>query len=89
MSNFALIPFCCCLLVLAVKCDNIPDQDYGYVEVRPNAHMFWWLYGCSERLAPALPSGVYALIVVLLGICFSVAEALRESWLPTLVVGVS
>ena len=48
-----------------------------------------WLYGRSERLAPALPSGVYALIVVLLGICFSVAEALRESWLTKLVVGVS
>jgi len=24
---------------------SIPDQDWGYVDVRPQAHMFWWLYG--------------------------------------------
>lgn len=25
----------------------IPDQDWGYVDVRTGAHMFWWLYGSS------------------------------------------
>ncbi|XP_033108028.1 retinoid-inducible serine carboxypeptidase-like isoform X2 [Anneissia japonica] len=24
--------------------DDEPDQDWGYVNVRPDAHMFWWLY---------------------------------------------
>lgn len=27
---------------------GIPDQDYGYVTVRSDAHMFWWLYGCTS-----------------------------------------
>ena len=26
----------------------IPDQDWGYVDVRTSAHMFWWLYGCTD-----------------------------------------
>lgn len=24
---------------------GIPDEDWGYVEVRPGCHLFWWLYG--------------------------------------------
>lgn len=24
---------------------QIPDNVSGYVDVRPSAHMFWWLYG--------------------------------------------
>ncbi|XP_003384527.1 PREDICTED: retinoid-inducible serine carboxypeptidase-like [Amphimedon queenslandica] len=27
----------------------IPDEDWAYVDVRPGAHMFWWLYGCSTE----------------------------------------
>lgn len=26
----------------------IPDEDWGYVDVRTSAHMFWWLYGCTD-----------------------------------------
>lgn len=26
---------------------KIPDQDWGYVDVRAQAHMFWWLYGAN------------------------------------------
>ena len=27
---------------------SIPDERWNYVTVRPNAHMFWWLYGAQE-----------------------------------------
>lgn len=27
---------------------SIPDEDWGYVDVRKGAHMFWWLYGATE-----------------------------------------
>ena len=34
--------------------EEIPDEKWGYVTVRPHAHMFWWLYGgqttAKERL---------------------------------------
>lgn len=30
------------LVLSCVKCD--PKEDWGYVDVRPGAHMFWWLY---------------------------------------------
>ncbi|XP_064406187.1 retinoid-inducible serine carboxypeptidase-like isoform X3 [Halichondria panicea] len=26
----------------------IPDEDWGFVDVRTSAHMFWWLYGCTD-----------------------------------------
>ena len=26
---------------------SIPDEAWGYVTVRPDAHMFWWLYGST------------------------------------------
>lgn len=26
---------------------QIPDQAWDYVTVRPEAHMFWWLYGST------------------------------------------
>ncbi|KAF2898897.1 hypothetical protein ILUMI_07280 [Ignelater luminosus] len=26
------------------------EQDYGYVEVRPQAHMFWWLYETTANV---------------------------------------
>lgn len=32
----------------AVKSESpIPDEAWDYVEVRPNAFMFWWLYGAQ------------------------------------------
>lgn len=30
----------------------IPDEDWGYVDVRPGAHMFWWLYGSTSTTSP-------------------------------------
>ncbi|PFX24817.1 Retinoid-inducible serine carboxypeptidase [Stylophora pistillata] len=27
----------------------IPDEAWDYVEVRPNAHMFWWFYGAQVK----------------------------------------
>ena len=26
----------------------IPDEKWGYINLRPNAYMFWWLYGASS-----------------------------------------
>ena len=26
---------------------QVPDEKWGYVTVRPDAHMFWWLYGST------------------------------------------
>ena len=40
-----------CLVLYLTVCTRasvIPDQAWGYVTVRPEAHMFWWLYGCSN-----------------------------------------
>ncbi len=28
--------------------NKIPDQTWAYVNVRPDAYMFWWLYGCNN-----------------------------------------
>ena len=38
------------LLVCSVqsKAPVIPDEDWGFVDVRTSAHMFWWLYGCTD-----------------------------------------
>lgn len=33
----------------------IPDEDWGYVDVRPDAHMFWWLYGAQTTQRDSLP----------------------------------
>ena len=30
------------------KVKGIPDEKWGYVNVRENAHMFWWLYGAQD-----------------------------------------
>ena len=27
---------------------TIPAEVWAYVNVRPNAYMFWWLYGCNN-----------------------------------------
>lgn len=31
--------------VSMIHAQVIPDEDWGYVTVRKDAHMFWWLYG--------------------------------------------
>ena len=36
------------LMLISVTADTIPDEDWGYVDVRPSAHMFWWFYGCTD-----------------------------------------
>jgi serine carboxypeptidase 1 len=33
----------------------IPDEDWGYVDVRSGAHMFWWLYGCTDESRDSKP----------------------------------
>ena len=33
---------------------EIPDEKWGYVTVRPHAHMFWWLYGGQTTLEERL-----------------------------------
>ena len=38
-----------CRISNAAPLVAIPDQDWGYVEVRPGAHMFWWLYGSTHK----------------------------------------
>ena len=43
----------------AVKPLAIPDEEWGYVNVRKNAYTFWWLYGAqtsdpSQRLSKPL-----------------------------------
>ena len=35
--------------------DGIPDEKWGYVTVRENAHMFWWLYGAQSKERNQLP----------------------------------
>eukprot|EP01123_Difflugia_compressa_P004776 TRINITY_DN16288_c0_g1_i1.p1 TRINITY_DN16288_c0_g1~~TRINITY_DN16288_c0_g1_i1.p1 ORF type:complete len:425 (-),score=71.35 TRINITY_DN16288_c0_g1_i1:18-1292(-) len=46
--------FVIALLVLVyfncVLCSVVPDEDWGYVTVRDNANLFWWLYGRSDSL---------------------------------------
>ena len=44
----------------------IPDQDWGYVDVRPGAHMFWWLYGSTNAASP-LPREQQPIILWLQG----------------------
>ena len=35
--------------------DGISDEKWGYVTVRENAHMFWWLYGAQSKERNQLP----------------------------------
>ncbi|XP_002737769.1 retinoid-inducible serine carboxypeptidase-like [Saccoglossus kowalevskii] len=34
---------------------NKKEQDWGYVDVRPQAHMFWWLYKSSKQPSLSQP----------------------------------
>ena len=38
---------CFLSLLVAFAAAAIPDEDWGYVDVRPGAHSFWWLYGAN------------------------------------------
>ena len=44
----------------------VPDQDWGYVDVRAGAHMFWWLYGSTNAASP-LPREQQPIILWLQG----------------------
>ena len=37
----------------ASSAQPIPDESWGYVQVRPGAHSFWWLYGANTTGARA------------------------------------
>ena len=46
------------LLILPVQTygqSSIPNETWNYVEVRTNAHMFWWLYGAQSQQRDKLP----------------------------------
>ena len=34
---------------------QIPNETWGYVTVRPEAHMFWWLYGSTAENRDSRP----------------------------------
>ena len=34
----------------------VPDESWGYVDVRPGAHSFWWLYGANVTDPATRPS---------------------------------
>lgn len=41
------------VFLLPMSCvGQIPDNVSGYVDVRPSAHMFWWLYGSTHPTIP-------------------------------------
>eukprot|EP01126_Amoeba_proteus_P025549 TRINITY_DN2545_c0_g1_i3.p1 TRINITY_DN2545_c0_g1~~TRINITY_DN2545_c0_g1_i3.p1 ORF type:complete len:386 (-),score=73.02 TRINITY_DN2545_c0_g1_i3:115-1272(-) len=37
------------ILSLLTIVNSLPEEDFGYVTVRPHAHMFWWLYGKADN----------------------------------------
>ena len=48
ISMFVLVAFQ--LSIQVAKSEPlIQDEGWGYVEVRPNAHMFWWFYGAQVK----------------------------------------
>lgn len=55
MAVLTVLLFLCCTLFLASGQGVIPDEDWGYVTVRANAHMFWWLYGAQTSTRDSLP----------------------------------
>lgn len=53
----ALLLLCCCFAAAALApvahaAAGTPDgsEEWGYVQVRPKAHMFWWLYHSPQRV---------------------------------------
>mmetsp|Transcript_10194 Transcript_10194/g.15452 ORF Transcript_10194/g.15452 Transcript_10194/m.15452 type:complete len:450 (+) Transcript_10194:28-1377(+) len=58
-----------CFLLLAVctletSAEEIPDETYGYITVRPGAHMFYWFYGSTN---PSLPRNDLPIVLWLQG----------------------
>ncbi|KAE8770551.1 Serine carboxypeptidase-like 51 [Hordeum vulgare] len=53
-----LLPSCAALVILLLVLPSSVDaagtadgsEEWGYVEVRPKAHMFWWLYRSPHRV---------------------------------------
>ncbi|TVU50295.1 hypothetical protein EJB05_01661 [Eragrostis curvula] len=47
-----LVVLLCVVFLLAMAAAGTPDgsEEWGYVEVRPKAHMFWWLYRSPQRV---------------------------------------
>lgn len=48
-----MTPFYCLFLLVALSLGvraqlPIPEEAWYYVNVRPDAFMFWWLYGCTQ-----------------------------------------
>jgi len=37
-----------CLVHLGASQSKLPDEDWGYANVRPNAYLFWWFYGMAD-----------------------------------------
>nr|AMN14857.1 serine carboxypeptidase 51-like protein [Nepenthes mirabilis] len=52
-------------IVIAVRTTADGSEEWGYVEVRPKAHMFWWLYRSPNRVED--PSKPWPLILWLQG----------------------
>lgn len=48
----ALLLLACAAFFPAAAAAGTPDgsEEWGYVEVRPKAHMFWWLYHSPQRV---------------------------------------
>lgn len=38
-----------------VSAQPVPDEDWGYVTIRPGAHSFWWLYGANTSARAEAP----------------------------------
>jgi serine carboxypeptidase 1 len=53
----ALLKIAAALFVLLITKGQatIPDEDWSYITVRPQAHMFWWLYGATSPQRAQLP----------------------------------
>ena len=64
--------------LLTLSSQQIYDESWGYVTVRPNAHMFWWLYGSTAPDRDSRP------LVMWLQVCCW--AGFLQSWLPALCV---
>eukprot|EP00117_Sycon_ciliatum_P008908 scpid71330/ scgid11415/ Retinoid-inducible serine carboxypeptidase; Serine carboxypeptidase 1 len=49
------IVLACVMVVASAKPAPELGEKWGYVDVRPGAHMFWWLYGYEGTLSPQKP----------------------------------
>ena len=47
------------LLVRTYEQSRIPGEIWNYVTVRPNAHIFWWLYGAQSDERDNLPLALW------------------------------